>query len=77
MTILFSDEERQESAGNCSERIREYSSPIVTKYVQEILLRPGLGILFDKFKFQEYIVETSCLTRTGQSLLFRFQEPVS
>jgi len=54
MTMLFSDGDRQESAGNCSERIREYSSPIVTKYVQEILLRPGLGILFDKFKFQEH-----------------------
>jgi len=56
MTMMFSEGERQESAGNCSEQIWEYSSPIETRYWQEIFLRSGLYILLDKFKFQEHFV---------------------
>ena len=60
MTILFSgkDSDRQESGGNCSECIRKYSNPIATQYWQEILLRPGLGIMFTHSKYQEHSVTT-------------------
>lgn len=56
MTMMFSDGDSQESAGNCSEQIWEYSDPIKTRYSQETFLRSGVYILLDNLKFQEHFI---------------------